>query len=124
MKKRNNIATCSIDVVNKKKITNVKKQLPADNEVLEVSETYKVLGDPTRLKIVLALSLEELCVCDLSELIGISISGISHQLRLLRNHRIVKFRREGKVAYYTLDDKHIGTIISEILNHVQECKNA
>lgn len=123
MKKSTTVPTCKIEIVDKIKIKKVKKALPTDEELLEVSETYKVLGDPTRLKIVLALSNAELCVCDLSELVGISISGISHQLRLLRNNRIVKYRREGKMAYYSLDDKHIVNIISEVLTHVKESHN-
>ena len=123
VKNKNNIATCNIEIIDTEKISRVESILPGNDELLEVAETYKVLGDPTRLKMVLALSTEELCVCDLSALIGISISGISHQLRLLRNNRIVKYRREGKMAYYSLDDKHIGNIITEVLNHIKECKN-
>lgn len=120
MKNKNNMATCNIEIVDLEKISRVESVLPSNDELLELAETYKVIGDPTRLKIVLSLAEEELCVCDLSALVGISVSGISHQLRLLRNNHIVKYRREGKMAYYSLDDKHIGTIISEVLNHVKE----
>ncbi len=120
MKNQKEIATCKVEVINKDKIEKVIKLLPTTEEILEVANTYKVLGDSTRLKIVLALAAEELCVCDLSFLVGISISGISHQLRLLRSNRIVKYRREGKMAYYSLDDKHISNIITEVLNHVKE----
>jgi ArsR family transcriptional regulator len=123
VKKKNKIATCKVEVFDKDKIEKVIAILPTSEELLEVADTYKVLGDPTRLKIVLALAAEELCVCDLSVLVGISISGISHQLRLLRGNRIVKYRREGKMAYYSLDDEHIGNIITEVLNHVKECNN-
>ena len=123
MENQTNIETCNIKIVDLAKITKVEKALPKNEELLEVAETYKVLGDPTRLKIVLALSYEELCVCDLSSLVGISVSGVSHQLRLLRNNRIVKYRRDGKMAFYSLDDKHIGNIITEVLNHVKESHN-
>jgi len=120
MKKTVNVPTCKVEIVDQAKVAKVEKSLPTSEELLEVAETYKVLSDPTRLKIVLSLSNEELCVCDLSALVGISVSGISHQLRLLRNNRIVKHRREGKMVYYSLDDKHIGNIIAEVLNHVKE----
>ncbi len=121
MKKENKKApTCKIEIVDKVKIVKVQKLLPSNEELLEVAEIYKVLGDTTRLKIVLSLSIKELCVCDLAELVGISISGISHQLRILRNNRIVKFRRDGKMAYYSLNDEHIVNIITEVLSHVKE----
>jgi len=123
MKNQKEIAICKVEVINKDKIEKVIKLLPTSEELLEVADTYKVLGDPSRLKIVLALAAEELCVCDLSVLVGISISGISHQLRLLRSNRIVKYRREGKMAYYSLDDKHISNIIAEVLNHIKELNN-
>ncbi len=111
---------CSVTVVNYEKVDAVRKQLPADTEILALSETFKVLGDPTRLRIVLALAKEELCVCDLATLIGLSVSAISHQLRFLRNMRLVKFRKEGKMVYYALDDEHIETIIGEAQTHVRE----
>ncbi len=120
MKKEKQIPTCNIEVVDERKVTKVSELLPSNDELLNIADTYKVLGDPTRLKIVLSLAEEELCVCDLSALVGISVSGISHQLRLLRGNRIVKYRRDGKMAYYSLDDKHISNIISEVLHHVKE----
>ncbi len=122
MKKQVQAPTCKIEIVDKVKVAKVEEKLPSTEDIFEVAEIYKVLGDTTRLKIVLALAIEELCVCDLSTLIGISVSGVSHQLRLLRSNRIVKFRRDGKMAYYSLDDKHIGNIIDEVLNHVKELK--
>jgi len=120
MKKEKQIPTCNIEVVDESKVTKVSELLPSSEELLNIADTYKVLGDPTRLKIVLSLAEEELCVCDLAALVGISVSGISHQLRLLRGNRIVKYRRDGKMAYYSLDDKHISNIISEVLHHVKE----
>lgn len=120
MKKIKSAPTCNIDIVDEAKIERVKKILPSSEEILEIADTFKVIGDPTRLKIVMALEHEEMCVCDLSALVGISVSGISHQLRLLRSNRLVKYRREGKMAYYSLDDMHVGSIINETLNHVKE----
>ena len=85
-----------------------------------LAETFKVLGDPTRARILLALSVRELCVCDLADLLGVSQSAVSHQLRLLRAHRLVRFRRDGKLVYYSLDDDHVRTLFAEGLRHVKE----
>lgn len=79
-----------------------------------------MLADPTRLKIVLALAREELCVCDVAALLGVSESAISHQLRLLKNLRLVKYHRDGKMAYYSLDDEHIEDLIRVANRHVSE----
>ncbi len=111
---------CSQTVVDEKKVALVRSHLPYDDEIAALSETFKVLGDSTRLRIVLALATEELCVCDLGALIGVTVSAISHQLRLLRGMRLVKYRKEGKMVYYSLDDKHISRIIREAQTHVRE----
>lgn len=83
-----------------------------------LAETFKTFGDPTRIKIIHALSQTELCVCDLAELLEMSQSAISHQLRVLRNHRLVKYRKEGRVVYYSLDDEHIVLLFNQGLQHV------
>jgi len=114
------IEICSQTVVDREKVNLVKSQLPDDREISALSETFKVLGDPTRLRIVLALAKEELCVCDLATLIGVTVSAISHQLRLLRGMRLVNYRKAGKMVYYSLDDEHIENIIRETQTHVRE----
>ncbi len=111
---------CETTFIDKKKINKVKKQLPDGNVLLGLSEIFKVLGDSTRLKILLAISSTELCVCDISALIGVSVSAISHQLRLLKNSRLVKYRKEGKMVYYSLNDEHIKSIVNEARKHVEE----
>ena len=116
----NSAAICGVIAIDEKKVKAVNKLMPKDLEVERTAETFKILGDPTRLKIVLALMKEELCVCDLSALIGVSVSAISHQLRLLRNMRLVKNRKDGKMVYYSIDDLHIENIISETLVHINE----
>lgn len=113
---KKNDAVCGATYINEKE---VKKSLPTNERLINTAEILKVLGDPTRLKIVMALAKTKLCVCDLSALFGISISGISNQLRLLRGNRLVTYRREGKMAYYSLDDEHVGQIIIEVFNHVK-----
>jgi DNA-binding transcriptional ArsR family regulator len=85
-----------------------------------LAETFRVLGDPTRLRIVFALSREELCVCDLATLLGVSQSVVSHSLRALRQMRLVRYRKVGKIAYYALDDEHIASLVGEGFRHVEE----
>ena len=85
-----------------------------------MSESFKILGDPTRLKIVLALTKEELCVLDIAELLGMSESAISHQLRLLKNLRLVKQRKDGKMVFYSLDDEHIEDLVRVAARHSNE----
>lgn len=85
-----------------------------------LAEIFRVLGDPTRLKICMFLAQAELCVCDLASILGISESAVSHQLRVLRSQRLVKYRREGKMAFYSLDDDHVQALIDQGLEHVEE----
>jgi ArsR family transcriptional regulator, lead/cadmium/zinc/bismuth-responsive transcriptional repressor len=85
-----------------------------------LAETFRVLGDPTRVRIIEVLSAGELCVCDLASLVAISESAVSHQLRLLRNMRLVRARRAGRQVYYTLDDQHIISLFQQGLRHVTE----
>jgi len=94
--------------------------IPETMEIQGLADMFKALGDPTRLKIVTALLAVELCVCDLSAVCGISESAISHQLRILRNLRIVQYRREGKIVYYRLDDNHVEDLVRQSLAHIFE----
>lgn len=91
-----------------------------DNEIAEMSSLFKMMSDPTRLKIINALLVQELCVRDLAELMQMSQSAISHQLAALRNSRLIKFRRDGKQIFYSLDDEHIGQLFNQCLEHAQE----
>jgi ArsR family transcriptional regulator len=94
--------------------------LMAPRAVEALADTFRVLGDPTRVRIVDALSGGELCVCDIATLVGMSESAVSHQLRLLRSMRLVRARRAGRLMYYTLDDHHIIELLKLALTHVQE----
>ena len=118
--KNNQIKLCSETVVDFHKVREVRQHLPSLDEISSLAETFKILGDPTRLKIVLALAKEELCVCDLATLFELSVSAISHQLRLLRGMKLVKYRKAGKMVYYSLDDEHIEDIIRLAQTHVRE----
>jgi DNA-binding transcriptional ArsR family regulator len=88
--------------------------------VQALADTFRILGDPTRVRIVDALAEGQLCVCDIAEHVGISESAVSHQLRLMRSMRIVRGRREGRCVYYTLDDQHILDLFQQGLRHVSE----
>ena len=93
---------------------------PSDEILYKLADFYKVFGDPTRIRILYALSAGELCVCDIAELLGMTQSAISHQLRVLKQSSLVKFRRDGKTVYYSMADNHISTILAQGLDHVQE----
>lgn len=104
--------------VNPENVDAVITELPSSEDIFDISEIFKLLGDPTRMRIVASLRIRELCVGDLAELMEISQSGVSHQLRLLKKNRIVKSRREGKMIFYSLDDNHINIIIDTALEHI------
>ncbi|MCJ2540131.1 MAG: metalloregulator ArsR/SmtB family transcription factor [Candidatus Thermoplasmatota archaeon] len=93
--------------------------LPVD-EVEQLSRLFKVLGDPTRTRILRALRSGELCVCDISHVLNMSVSSVSHQLRVLRQHDLVRFRREGKIVFYSLADPHVLALHETALEHVRE----
>lgn len=98
--------------------------MPTDVEISKLSDTFKIFGDNTRLRIIYALYMGEMCVCDISESLSISQSAVSHQLRLLRNTRLVKTRREGKSIFYSLDDDHIYSIMNQGLAHIRHTHDA
>lgn len=116
----NKIDNCSCNVIHKDVVEKVKEVLPEEETLYDLAELFKVFGDSTRIKIICALFESEMCVCDLSNLLNMSQSAISHQLRVLKSARLVKFRREGKVVYYSLDDDHIKQIFDAGLNHITE----
>jgi ArsR family transcriptional regulator len=113
-------AKCKVKFVHEDKVRAARAALHDDQTTLDLSETFKILGDPTRLKILLALGKEELCVCDLAALLGVSESAVSHQLRVLKNLRLVKYRKEGKMVHYTLIDEHIEDMIRLAVRHASE----
>ncbi|MBR3991852.1 MAG: helix-turn-helix transcriptional regulator [Clostridia bacterium] len=93
---------------------------PADEYLYELADIFKVFGDSTRIKILFALFESELCVGDLARLLGLSQSAVSHQLKTLKEAKLVRFRREGKIIFYSLDDDHVRTILSMGMEHVEE----
>ena len=111
---------CECKVIHHDVIQLVRQQMPSEEPIYEVADLFKVFGDTTRARIICALSISELCVCDLSALLNMTQSAISHQLRTLKQARIVKFRRSGKVVYYSLDDEHIKNLFQLAFEHVTE----
>ncbi len=111
---------CDALCVHKEKVDAVKKNMVNSEKLLDLSDLFKVLGDHTRVRILDALSQSELCVCDLSEILGMTQSAISHQLRVLRSSKVVKFRKEGKNVIYNLDDEHIFSLLNIGMTHVEE----
>lgn len=109
-----------LSVIHQDVIDKVKAELPADEILYDLAELFKVFGDSTRIKIICALFEKELCVGDLSAVLNVSQSAVSHQLRTLKQARLVKFRRDGKVIYYSLDDEHIKNIFNAGYQHVIE----
>ena len=112
--------TCEVVCINHEKVAAVREVLEPDHIMKKLAETFKVLGDPTRTEVLYALLQDELCVCDLASLLGKTQSAISHQLRVLRNLDLVKYRKEGKIAYYSLNDEHVRTLFRQGLEHVKE----
>jgi DNA-binding transcriptional ArsR family regulator len=121
MKEQKNLCDiCEVFNPNKEIVEIMKDNKLEEDVVYELAEIFKTIGDPTRIKILYALKERELCVCDLSELLEMSSSAISHQLRVLRNNKLVKFRKEGRSVYYSLDDDHVLGLFGQGLQHVLE----
>jgi ArsR family transcriptional regulator, lead/cadmium/zinc/bismuth-responsive transcriptional repressor len=111
---------CDIVHLHPARVAELRALLIDGDDVTDLAETFRALADPTRVRILDALSHGELCVCDLAALVRMSESAVSHQLRLLRNLRLVRPRREGRMVFYALDDRHIITLFGQGLRHVQE----
>ncbi|MBP2028900.1 ArsR family transcriptional regulator [Acetoanaerobium pronyense] len=114
------IVTCSCDVIHEEIVEKVKDSMPEDELLYDVADFFKVFGDTTRIKILYALFQAEMCVCDIAVLLGMNQSAISHQLRVLKQARLVKYRKDGKVVYYSLDDDHVKSIFDMGILHIKE----
>lgn len=112
--------TCDCTVIHKSVLNRVKEKMPAETQSKKTALFFKALGDATRAKIVLALSISEMCVCDLSVLLNMTKSAVSHQLAFLKKAGFVKSKRAGKLVYYSLADKHISSILKIAVDHINE----
>ena len=117
---RANPETCDVFHLDRAKVATLKGALLGNDSVAALAETFKMLGDMTRVRMLDALARAELCVCDIARLLGLSESAVSHQLRLLRGMRLVRPRRAGRMVYYSLDDQHIVGLFEQGLEHVEE----
>ncbi len=112
--------TCQVECVHSDTVTRVVSKMATDGSLFELAELFKAFGDSTRIRILHALSFSELCVCDLADLLKMSSSAVSHQLRVLRGQKIVKYRKDGKNVIYSLVDSHVSTLLEQGLQHVNE----
>ena len=116
----NDAPHCEFMCVHADTVDRITSTMPDEDTLIDLSELFKVFGDSTRIKILTALSHGELCVCDLSKLVGMTSSAVSHQLKILRSAKLVSCRRDGKTVFYALADDHVTTIIRQGLEHVKE----
>lgn len=107
-------------VMHPKQVEAMQDKLMDDRSLMRLVDFYKLFSDMSRLKILYLLSMEEMCVCDISATLGMNQSTVSHQLKTLRNSRLIRYRREGKVVYYSLDDEHIGQVLLQGMLHLSE----
>ena len=114
------IDRCDCNIIHEAVVKKVRAQMPEEDCLFDLADLFKVFGDSTRVRIICALFSAEMCVCDIAALLGMTKSAISHQLRVLKQARLVKYRRDGKIVYYSLDDEHIQNIFNQGLNHIME----
>lgn len=101
-------------------VKKINHEMPAEEELYDLADFFKVFGDSTRIKILYVLLCSEMCVCDIAQILGMTQSAISHQLRMLRQMNLVRTRREGKTVFYSLSDGHISNILSQGMEHIEE----
>ena len=119
-KKANDVEICESCEVNENLLKIVNETIPAETELYDLAELFKIFGDSTRIRILYVLFEAEVCVCDLAEALNMTQSAISHQLRILKQNKLVKSRREGKSVFYSLADDHVRTIIDQGREHIEE----
>ena len=113
---------CECEIIHEDVVKRVKATFPKDEMIFDLADFYKIFGDTTRVKILYALDKSELCVCDISALLAMSVSAVSHQLRTLRESNLVRTKRQGKVIYYSLADDHVKSILECGIDHISELK--
>jgi DNA-binding transcriptional ArsR family regulator len=114
------VERCDCDIIHQDVVDQVRGKMPQEETLYNLAELFKVFGDPTRVRILWALDESEMCVCDIANLLNMTQSAISHQLRVLKRAALVKSRRDGKVVYYSLDDEHVQQILDQGMTHINE----
>jgi DNA-binding transcriptional ArsR family regulator len=117
---KDRITSCDCNLIHKETVEYVAGKMPSEEDLYDLAELFKVFGDTTRIKILCALVEAEMCVCDIAALLNMTQSSISHQLRILKQARLVRYRRDGKVVYYSIDDEHVEQIFDQGLIHLKE----
>lgn len=120
MEDRYNVECCDFIHAHEDIVEKVRGTMPGEDTLYDLTELFRIFADSTRVRILYVLEESEMCVCDLAALLGMTQSAISHQLRVLRSSKLVKFRRDGKTLYYSLADEHVCRIISQGMEHVEE----
>ena len=120
MTEKNHFEKCDCNIIHEEIVSMVKSKMPLEESLYDLAEFFKVFGDTTRIKILWALAEAEMCVCDIAALLNMTQSAISHQLRVLKQARLVKNRKSGKSVYYSLDDVHVKQIFEQGLIHINE----
>ncbi len=120
MSQENKTVVCDCDVIHAEVVEEVSRHMPQEELLYDLADFFKTFGDSTRLKLLWALEREEMCVCDLAVLLNMTKSAVSHQLKTLRQQKLVKFRKEGKTVYYSLLDEHVKNILEIGLEHIEE----
>ena len=120
MEDRSNVECCELMCAHEEIVEKVQKEMPDEDTLYDLTELFRIFGDSTRIRILYVLFEAEMCVCDIAALLGMTQSAISHQLRALKNAKLVTSRREGKTVFYSLADDHVKTIIDQGLEHILE----
>ena len=115
-----NAPCCEQETVHEERIAAVERELPEDEVLYDLAELFKMFADSTRVKSLYALFESELCVCDIDLVLNLTQSAVAHQLRILNSGKLVKYRREGKVVFYSLADEHVRSIINQGMDHISE----
>lgn len=116
----NGMERCDYSHIHQEIVDKVERTMPEDEILYDLAELFKIFGDSTRIKILYVLFESEMCVCDIAKLLGMTQSAISHQLRALKQSKLVKYRREGKTVFYSLADGHVRTILGQGMEHIAE----
>ena len=120
--KKSETELCGVTVIHEEVLERVRGGMTEEKHLKRMAEMFKVMNDPTRLKIINALLIAEMCVCDIAALMNMTQPSISHHLKVLRQSELIKYRRDGKVIYYSLDDEHIGVLFRNGLDHAMESR--
>lgn len=119
---REDFEICDCNIIHQETVNEVRKNMLDDDHLFDLAELFKIFGDSTRINILNALTISEMCVCDIAAALNMKQSAISHQLRVLKQSKLVKYRKDGKVVYYSLDDEHVNHILDQGLIHLNERK--